>query len=94
MVEANTSSLMLSVDTPWVDSNASGVSHSRATTVTLSLLSPALRKASSTSSGTACDTVLRPSCLAISSSLSVPQRPSEHNRMRSPCSRYTGPVMS
>ena len=69
MVEANTSSLMLSVDTPWVDSNASGVSHSRATTVTLSLLSPALRKASSTSSGTACETGLRASCLAISSSL-------------------------
>ena len=34
-----------------------GVSHSMATTVTLSLLSPALRKASSTSSGTACETV-------------------------------------
>src|SRR5690606_17962754 len=53
MVEANTSSLMLSVDTPWVDSNASGVSHSMARTVTLSLLSPALRNAVSTNSGTA-----------------------------------------
>ena len=56
MVDANTPSMMLSVEMPRVDSNESGVSHSSATTVTLSLCSPPLRNADSTRSGTASDT--------------------------------------
>ena len=96
MVEANTSSLIISVSVKpleWKPVSA-GISHSIASTVTLSDESPAVFKAISTSFGTASATGIAASVLTIRSSSRLPHRPSEHSSSLSPSARRTGPATS
>jgi hypothetical protein len=93
MVDANTSS-----PRPWWTCRSASVSsadsHSTASTVTLSLLAPAVRSASSTSSGTASEIGRRASCSVMSASPTLPHRPSEHSSTRSPGCISSGPAVS
>jgi hypothetical protein len=69
-------------------------SHSSARTVTLSLRGPAFRKACSASSGTASEIGRSASNSAISSSLTLPHKPSLHSMILSPARSGVGPAVS
>ena len=94
MVEAKTSSLSDSVETPLALSPSSVDSHSTLSTVTLSHLGPPWRSAISTSSGTASEIGWRASCSVMTLSLKMPHRPSEHSMTRSPGCISMGPTVS
>jgi len=94
MVEAKTSSPSDSVEMAALLSRSSAASHSTASTVTLSLFSPAVRSARSTSSGTASvmERCVRTSVMTVSGKL--PHRPSLHSMTRSPGFTCSGPAVS
>ena len=94
MVLAKTSSPSAVVEMPPLVSSTSAASHSTASTVTLSLRSPATRSARSTSSGTASEMgrVARMSVMMASDTL--PHRPSEHSMTLSPGFTSSGPAVS
>ncbi len=94
MVDAKTSSPSESVEMALLLSVSSADSHSTASTVTLSLFSPASRSARSASSGTASVTPRRARVSVITWSDSAPHKPSEHSITRSPGCTSSGPAVS
>jgi len=94
MVDAKTSSPSDRVEMPLLLSTSSAASHSTASTVTLSLFSPASRKARSTSSGTASEMPFLTMISVMTWSLRLPHRPSEHSITRSPGCTSSGPAVS
>src|SRR6185436_20401065 len=94
IVDAKTSSPSVCVEMPEPLSAASALSHSIASTETLSLFGPPLRRACSTSSGTASEMAFFASCSVITASVTLPHRPSEHSSRRSPGCSSKGPTVS
>ncbi len=94
MVDANTSSPRDSVEIALLLSVSSADSHSTASTVTLSLFSPASRNARSASSGTASVTLRRARISVMTLSGSAPHSPSEQSITRSPGCTSKGPAVS